>query len=344
MPGTRRPLGRLARRPDLHLPSPPRRHLPRRHALRRARTCVDELAARARPEGPRRRAAGPSIPIHGAKEFADGKANVHLRPRRPERLHRRRHAQGAARDLPQAARDAGRRRSPRTTCPPTSASIRSAPDRGSSSSGSTTTTCSSRPTHDYWGGAPKADSLSARIIAEPSTAVAEFESGNVDVLQIPAGRDRATGRRTRAQEAAAHVDAGARAGVRRHQHHARPARRRARSPGDQLRDRRRPHHRTLDRRPRHARRRRRSRPRSPATTATRIGYPYDPAKAQQLLARGRPSQRHRHRALDLDDARSTCASPRRCRRYLNAVGHSHEDRAAREPPPRAPRRAKARRT
>lgn len=39
----------------------------------------------------------------------------------------------------------------------------------------------------YWGGAPKADSLRARIIAEPSTAVAEFESGNVDVLLVPAG-------------------------------------------------------------------------------------------------------------------------------------------------------------
>jgi peptide/nickel transport system substrate-binding protein/oligopeptide transport system substrate-binding protein len=39
----------------------------------------------------------------------------------------------------------------------------------------------------YYGGAPKSDSLRARIIAEPSTAVAEFESGNVDVLQIPAG-------------------------------------------------------------------------------------------------------------------------------------------------------------
>lgn len=38
----------------------------------------------------------------------------------------------------------------------------------------------------YFGGAPKSDSLRARIIAEPSTAVAEFESGNVDVLQIPA--------------------------------------------------------------------------------------------------------------------------------------------------------------
>jgi oligopeptide transport system substrate-binding protein len=40
---------------------------------------------------------------------------------------------------------------------------------------------------NYWGGAPKADSLRARIISEPSTSVAEFESGNVDVLLIPAG-------------------------------------------------------------------------------------------------------------------------------------------------------------
>jgi ABC-type transport system substrate-binding protein len=43
------------------------------------------------------------------------------------------------------------------------------------------------PNKGYWGGAPKADSLKARIIAEPSTAVAEFESGNVDVLQVPQG-------------------------------------------------------------------------------------------------------------------------------------------------------------
>jgi peptide/nickel transport system substrate-binding protein/oligopeptide transport system substrate-binding protein len=42
----------------------------------------------------------------------------------------------------------------------------------------------------YWGGAPKADSLMARIIAEPSTAVAEFQSGNVDVLQVPEGEIR----------------------------------------------------------------------------------------------------------------------------------------------------------
>ncbi|MES2178426.1 MAG: ABC transporter substrate-binding protein [Gemmatimonadota bacterium] len=43
------------------------------------------------------------------------------------------------------------------------------------------------PNKNYWGEKPKADSLKARIIAEPSTAVAEFESGNVDILQIPQG-------------------------------------------------------------------------------------------------------------------------------------------------------------
>ena len=46
------------------------------------------------------------------------------------------------------------------------------------------------PNKGYWGGAPKADSLKARIIAEPSTAVAEFQSGNVDVLQVPQGEIR----------------------------------------------------------------------------------------------------------------------------------------------------------
>jgi ABC-type transport system substrate-binding protein len=38
----------------------------------------------------------------------------------------------------------------------------------------------------YFDGAAKADTLRARVIAEPSTAVAEYESGNVDILQIPA--------------------------------------------------------------------------------------------------------------------------------------------------------------
>ena len=43
------------------------------------------------------------------------------------------------------------------------------------------------PNKRYWGTPPKADSLKARIISEPSTAVAEFESGTVDVTQIPQG-------------------------------------------------------------------------------------------------------------------------------------------------------------
>jgi peptide/nickel transport system substrate-binding protein/oligopeptide transport system substrate-binding protein len=38
----------------------------------------------------------------------------------------------------------------------------------------------------YHDGAPLADSLEARIIPEMSTAEAEFEAGNVDVLQVPA--------------------------------------------------------------------------------------------------------------------------------------------------------------
>ncbi len=42
----------------------------------------------------------------------------------------------------------------------------------------------------YFDSAPKADSLMARIVPEPSTAVAEFESGNVDVLYVPEGETR----------------------------------------------------------------------------------------------------------------------------------------------------------
>jgi oligopeptide transport system substrate-binding protein len=38
---------------------------------------------------------------------------------------------------------------------------------------------------DYFGGAPKFDTLVARIIPEETTAVAEFESGAVDVLYVP---------------------------------------------------------------------------------------------------------------------------------------------------------------
>ena len=38
---------------------------------------------------------------------------------------------------------------------------------------------------DYFGGPPAAESLMARIIPNPSTSVAEFESGSVDILYIP---------------------------------------------------------------------------------------------------------------------------------------------------------------
>ena len=43
---------------------------------------------------------------------------------------------------------------------------------------------------NYFETPPRADSLLARIIPEPSTAVAEFESGNVDVLYVPEGETR----------------------------------------------------------------------------------------------------------------------------------------------------------
>jgi peptide/nickel transport system substrate-binding protein/oligopeptide transport system substrate-binding protein len=43
---------------------------------------------------------------------------------------------------------------------------------------------------DYWGGPPKAESLRARIISDPSTSVAEFESGNVSILRVPASEAR----------------------------------------------------------------------------------------------------------------------------------------------------------
>ena len=37
----------------------------------------------------------------------------------------------------------------------------------------------------YWGGAPRLDSLEIRIVPEPSTSVAEFQAGNVDLLYVP---------------------------------------------------------------------------------------------------------------------------------------------------------------
>jgi peptide/nickel transport system substrate-binding protein/oligopeptide transport system substrate-binding protein len=42
----------------------------------------------------------------------------------------------------------------------------------------------------YFAGTPGADTLVARIIPEPSTQVAEFEAGNVDLLTVPLGETR----------------------------------------------------------------------------------------------------------------------------------------------------------
>jgi peptide/nickel transport system substrate-binding protein/oligopeptide transport system substrate-binding protein len=42
----------------------------------------------------------------------------------------------------------------------------------------------------YWGGAPRADSLRIRIIPEPLTQAAEYESGGLSVVEIPFGETR----------------------------------------------------------------------------------------------------------------------------------------------------------
>jgi ABC-type transport system substrate-binding protein len=43
---------------------------------------------------------------------------------------------------------------------------------------------------DYWAGAPRADSLTVRIIPEALTQAAEFETGNLSVVEIPFGETR----------------------------------------------------------------------------------------------------------------------------------------------------------
>jgi peptide/nickel transport system substrate-binding protein/oligopeptide transport system substrate-binding protein len=42
----------------------------------------------------------------------------------------------------------------------------------------------------YWGGAPKADSLRIRIIPEPLTRAAEYEAGQLSVVEVPLGETR----------------------------------------------------------------------------------------------------------------------------------------------------------
>ena len=42
----------------------------------------------------------------------------------------------------------------------------------------------------YWGGAPRSDSLRIRIIPEPLTQAAEYESGHLSVVEVPIGETR----------------------------------------------------------------------------------------------------------------------------------------------------------
>jgi peptide/nickel transport system substrate-binding protein/oligopeptide transport system substrate-binding protein len=137
--------------------------------------------------------AWPLYPVAGAQAFAEGRADGARRRAHPRRQHGGRHARRAARRLPQAARHAGGERRPRER----RRDARPEP-------------VGTGPwkfvewRHDdylkfarnekYWGGAPSADTLVARIIPEPSTKVAEFENGTVDVLAVPRAR-RATGSR-----------------------------------------------------------------------------------------------------------------------------------------------------
>ena len=181
---------------DLHLPPAPRRHVHRRHALRRPPGAARAGSACSTPRCKGGR-GWPLYPITRRQGIRRRQGDDDRRARRAERLHA---SSSRSRSRSRSSRSCSPCRSPRSRRSSVAAELRrasrSAPGRGSSSSGSTTTTCCSRGTRSTGAARRKADSLKARIIAEPSTAVAEFESGNVDVLQIPAGRDRATGRRT----------------------------------------------------------------------------------------------------------------------------------------------------
>ena len=131
----------------------------------------------------------PLYPIDGAKAYAEGQRELDRRVELAERQHRRDSPERAVCDFPEAPRDAV-------------AAI--VPDSVPANFGENP--IGTGPwkfvewRHDdylkfaanteYFEGRPKADSLMARIVPEPSTAVAEFESGNVDVLYVPEGETR----------------------------------------------------------------------------------------------------------------------------------------------------------
>ena len=222
---------------DVHVPPAAGRHVPRRHALRaRARGARAGSAC-----STRRRAAAAA----GRSTRSRARASS-PRARRPRvagpRARRRQHASSSRSTEPLAIFPKLLAMPVAAIVPdrsaPTSASSRSAPARGSSWSGSTTTTSSSRATRRTGAARRRPTRCIARIIPEPSTAVAEFESGNVDVLHVPEGETRSW---EQTDERSARLAERARAAACYYvgdQHDARPAHGRARAPGDQPRDRR----------------------------------------------------------------------------------------------------------
>ena len=68
----------------------------------------------------------------------------------------------------------------------------------------------------YWGGAPKSDTLRIRIIPEPLTQAAEYEAGQLSVVEVPIGETRRWEQNHGRGAAAA---SGAAGSLRRHQHH-----------------------------------------------------------------------------------------------------------------------------
>ena len=185
------------RRPDLHLPSPPRRHIPRRLAVHRAQRRRAAGSARSIPTT-KSGAAQFLFPIKGARRVQRRNGQDDRRPRRSRRQHGRRHARRAARDLHQDARDAGRLDRSRTTSPANFGEhpIGTGPWKLVEWKHDDYLLFAKNPS--YFGGAPKAESLRARIIAEPSTARRRVRERQR--RRAPDSRQRgvATGRRTRA--------------------------------------------------------------------------------------------------------------------------------------------------
>ena len=194
VPGARHELGRLPRRPHLHLSPASRRHLHRRHALRRPPGAASSWQ---RVLDPKVR-GGRGWPLYPDQRRGGVRRRQGHVDRRPRRARTTPRSSSRSRSRSRSSPSCSPCRSPRscrTTCPPTSASIRSAPDRGSSSSGSTTTTCSSRATRTT--GAARRRPTRSRRASSPSRAPPSPSSRAATSTCSRSRRARsATGRRT----------------------------------------------------------------------------------------------------------------------------------------------------